>query len=102
MAFVFTNKAFGVLTEVLDIGDTAALVSGYDTFAADAALTGGNLQRCILEDDTEYWELVDVSANPLTGTLTLVRARESTSQREWPAGSHLSQYLSQAVLESLQ
>lgn len=104
MAFKFSNQARAILTDVLAIGATTASVdvAGAATLATAAQLSGGNLQRCILQDDTDDWELVDVSANPGTGTLTLVRARESSAQKEWPAGSLLTQYLSQAVLESLQ
>lgn len=104
MAFKFSNLAQARLTDVLAIGATSCSVdvSGAATLATAAQLDGGNLQRCRLQDDTEDFELVDISANPGTGTLTLVRARESTAQKEWPAGSLLTQYLSQAVLESLQ
>lgn len=104
MAFKFSNIAQARLEAVLAIGATSATVdvAGAATLATAAQLLGGNLQRCILRDDTTDVELVDISANPADGTLTLVRARESTAQKEWPAGSLITQYLSQAVLESLQ
>lgn len=104
MAFKFSNIARARLTDTLAIGATECLVdiSGAETLATAAQLSGGNTQRCRIQDDTQDFELVDITANPGDGTLTLVRARESTAQKEWPAGSLISQYLSQAVLESLQ
>lgn len=101
MAFVFSNEARAILTATLEVGATSAEIDT-DGAATFASPTGGNLQRCILRDDTDDYEIVDISANDLTGAITLVRARESTSQKEWAPGSILEQYLSKAVLESLQ
>lgn len=101
MAFVFSNEAQATLIETLESAATTAEIdSEYAELFAEP--TGGNLQRCILRDDTEYYEIIDISANAGDGSLTIVRARESTSAREWPPGTLISQYLSKEVLESFQ
>lgn len=101
MAFKFSNNARAVLTEVLEISGTTLYIDEGD---ADkfAEPTGADVQRCVLRDDTEDFELVDIDVNDLTGALVVVRARESTTQKEWSPGTIIEQYLSKAVLESFQ
>lgn len=99
--FVFKNFSKGFLIQDLSSSGLDAYVDVIEsgTFAQP---TGSQVQRCIIEDDSQEPEIVDVTSNALTGALTLNRALEGTAAKEWPSGSKISAYISAGVLTELE
>lgn len=100
MSFIFSNLARATLVDTLGIADTVVQVSQplSERFASPS---GGQVQRCSLTDDTTDFELVDITENLESGLMTVTRAVESTSPKEWAAGARLEQIFSAAVITSV-
>jgi hypothetical protein len=100
MSFVFSNEARSALQSAVESTDTTLVIltEKADRFAEP---TGDDVQRCIIRDDTEAFEIVDITSNPLDGTLTVDRGVEGTSAQDWPAGAIIEQYMSAAVMTSV-
>lgn len=100
-AFVYSNFAKAYLNFVAEAIDTTLYVDEPDTHAF-AQPVGGQVQRCTISDDTQETEIIDITANPKNGTLTVVRALEGTAARRWPAGSKLQPVISAGILAELE
>lgn len=101
-AFVFSQPwlKFYLLGE-LTVASTSAVISQSDSTKL-AQPTGSEKLRCQLSDDTENLELVDITANPHTGVLTIERGVESTAAREWPTGAALVPVITAQILTELE
>jgi len=100
MSFKFSNLAEAVLLSALGASDTTLVISS--TLAARfASPTGAEVQRCSLTDDTNNYELVDITSNPLSGVLTVTRGVEGTSARVWAGGTRIRQEITAEVLTSI-
>lgn len=84
MAQVFTNNATSKLSTLLTISGTTAVVET-GAGAKFASPTGGDYQLATLDDGTNI-EIVKIISRS-TDSLTIVRAQEGTSAREWPVGT---------------
>jgi hypothetical protein len=100
MSFIFSNLAEAVLVRAASGADTALYIDS-SLASRFAAPTGAEVQRCSLTDDSTSFELVDITANPLTGALTVTRGVESTSARTWAGGTRIRQEMTAAVLASV-
>lgn len=100
MSFVFSVYARAILSTSIEADDTVIdIPADYaDRFATP---TGSEVQRCIIRDGSDNFELVDIETNPLDGTLTVTRGVESTTAQEWEAGSIIEQYFSPGVMATI-
>jgi hypothetical protein len=100
MSFLYTNFAESVLIADLasDGLEVQIVASEADEFAQPS---GGDVQRLYIRDDTGEYEFIDLVSNPLSGTFTITRAKESTAARTWPAGAKIAGIFSAEVLEQL-
>jgi len=97
---LFANFAETVLEEAVTVGATTFKIAVGDTgkFPSPGA---GEYFALTVWDGTNLPEIVYCTSNPLTGSLTVVRGRESTGTVAWEAGAKLRLIATAAVFDSL-
>lgn len=99
MAILFTNNASSTLANTLSVGATTAVLAtgGGALFPSPGA---SDSFLCTLEDTSGNTEVVSCTSR--TGdSLTIVRAQENTTAREFAAGSRVEIRVTAGVLNSL-
>lgn len=96
----FSNFVRTTLQAELGIADTALVV---ELAAAQEMPTLAGVEQfaLTLTDGDGQFEIVYATANPQTGTLTVVRAREGTGAYVWPEGTEVRLALTREILYEL-
>lgn len=98
--YLFSNFAEAQLASTLQESEVQLSVDPTDS--GRFPMAGGNqVFRATLSDGTQGPEIIEVTANPQTGTMQIVRARESTAAKTWPAGAHLRLTTTAEIMQSI-
>lgn len=105
MALKFKNFWASALSTAAAVGDTIIYIPTGDA-ANLPAINGGSIRMVLpIKDQAGNetdWEIVDVTAiNATTGALTVTRAMEGTTAKDWPVGSIVDPRLTAAALDAL-
>lgn len=84
--FVFSNFAVSSLQYDID-EDATSLHLGPDDVGRFPILSGGAKFPLVLNDDTDFPEIVYVTSLALSGLASIERGREGTTPRAWTAGT---------------
>lgn len=99
MAILFTNNASSTLANTLTSGATTAVVASGEG-ALFPTPTGSDVFYATLEDSSGNIEIIQCTARS-TDSLTIVRAQEGTTAREFASGSRIEIRLTAGVLNAL-
>lgn len=99
MSYKFVNFFDATLQQAIAAGDTTAYIEP-EQEALLPVLSGGNVLRAVLYDQVLDPEIVDITAHS-AGTITITRARESTSAQAWPAGTRVTNDITAALADSV-
>jgi hypothetical protein len=86
MIFLFANFAEGRLTADL-LADATELRISPSQAALFPSPDSGEAVSAVIADGNLPPEIVHITANPLTGVMTVLRAREGTASQAWRLGS---------------
>ncbi len=99
MAYQFANNASSVLTADLGTGVLTAQITPSDASKFPVP-SGADYFMAYLQKSTGELEIVKVTANPLTGSLTIVRAQEGTTEQAFVIGDFFELRLTSGAINS--
>lgn len=99
MSYQFSNNASSVLTAQLPAVGTTANITPADASKFPVP-SGAAVFMATLQKATGEFEIVQCTANPLTGAMTIVRAQEGTAAQQFEIGDVFSLRLTAGALNT--
>lgn len=97
---LLANFARSYLVDNIDVDTLSLEIPSTDVLDFPQP-SAGEMFRCTIWDGVQDPEIVEVTANPLTGFFTIVRAQEGTTAKAWNAGSVIRLAPTKEVLERM-